>query len=79
VRPHLEFAIAVWNPVRQKMLVKKLEDVQRRATKIVKGISKHNEEERRMIMKLPSLIDRRRRGDLIQQFKIVNGLDRVEW
>ena len=34
-------------------------------------------EEKLAAMNLPTLVDRRARGDLIETFKIVNGLDRV--
>ena len=30
-------------------------------------------------MRLTTLVTRRKRGDLIQLYKILNGLDRVEW
>ena len=36
-------------------------------------------EDRLKIMRLTTLVTRRKRGDLIQLFKILNGLDRVEW
>jgi hypothetical protein len=79
VRPHLEFAVAAWNPIGQDMLIRKLENVQRRATKLVPALRKLPEHERREAMELPTLKDRRLRGDLIQQYKIVKGFDDVNW
>ena len=70
VRPHLEYAATVWSPSWIKD-IDRLEDVQRRATRIeqLRGL---NYEERRRILKLPTLEERRRRGDLIEMFKIKN-------
>ena len=52
--------------------------VQQRATKLVTSIKNEPYETRRNILKLPSLKDRRLRGDLIQVFKIVHGFDNLE-
>ena len=70
VRPHLEYAATAWNPSWIKD-IKRLEDVQRRATRIepLKGMTY---EERRRILNLPTSAERRRRGDLIEMFKITN-------
>ena len=68
VRP-LEYAVQVWSP---KLLkdVDKLEKVQRRATKLVPEISDLPYETRLQILGLPSLKERRIRGDMIEVFKI---------
>ena len=70
VRPHLEYAATVWNPTWQKD-IDKLENVQRRATKI-EPLKGKNYEERSRILDLPLLQERRRRGDLIEMYKTVN-------
>jgi hypothetical protein len=59
VRPHLEYAAAVWSPSLVKD-VNILEGVQRRATKIeqLKGMTN---EERIKILNLPTFAERRRR------------------
>ena len=54
--------------------IDKLEAVQRRATKMVAGLNDKSYEERLKNLDLPSLTYRQKRGDIIQVFKIVNGL-----
>ena len=49
-----------------------MEKVQRRATKMVREIAHLPYEERLKHLKLPSLVHRRRRGDMIQLHKIIN-------
>ncbi len=70
VRPHLKYAATVWSPSWIKD-IKKLEDVPRRATRIepLRGM---NYVKRRRILDLLMLEERRRRGDLIEMFKIKN-------
>jgi len=78
IRPHIEFAIPVWNPYRQKD-IEKLEEVQRRVSKIPTQLSKMQYEDRIKRMGLTSHQIRRQRGELIQQYKIENGMDHVNW
>ena len=63
VRPHLEYANVVWHPIyiRQKQLI---EGVQRRATKIVPGLSKLSYDDRLIALNLPTMKYRQTRGDL---------------
>lgn len=78
VRPHLEFAVAAWNPFlkRDKIV---LEKVQRRATRMPTALKGVDYETRRTRMGLTSLEVRRMRGDLIQFYKCINGLDNESW
>ena len=76
VRPRLEYAATVWSPHLKKDIMK-LERVQRAATKMVPELRDLPYEDRLRIMNLPSLEDRRERGDLISVYKMMNGLDRV--
>jgi ribonuclease P/MRP protein subunit RPP40 len=78
VRPHLEFAISAWCP-NQKGNISKLENVQRRATKLAPAIRNLSYEKRLEIMGLTTLEERREIGDLIQAYKIINGHDHVNW
>ena len=71
VRPHLEYCSSVWNPSSEED-IKNLESVQRRATKFVPDLRCAKYEDRLKAIGIPSLSHRRRRGDLIQYFKIEN-------
>ena len=56
-----------------------MEKVQRRAIKLLFEVSTLTHGERLLFLKLPSLKSRRTRGDMIQVFKIINGLDDLNW
>ena len=75
VRPHIEYAQAVWSPYLEKY-IKMLENVQIRATKLVDGIGDLDYTERLKKLDLPSLKYRRRRGDMIEMFKHFNKYDK---
>ena len=70
VRPHLEYAAPVWNPHLKKE-IKKIERVQRRATKQVPELKNMSYKERLQKLKLPTMLYRRMRGDMIETFKIL--------
>ena len=72
IRPLLEHAISAWSPYFLKD-IDLLERVQRRATKIPSCLRNLPYEERLRILKLPTLVDRRARGDLIECYKILHG------
>ena len=55
-----------------------LERIQRKATKLVKGLKRKSYEERLNVLKLHSLQQRRLRGDLIEAYKIFTGRERVD-
>ena len=52
--------------------------MQRRATKLVKGMENKAYSERLEELKLPSLEYRRKRADVIQTYKIMNNIDRID-
>ena len=72
VRPHLEYANPVWSPYLKKDIIA-VENVQRRATKLLPGLKEKSYPERLRALKLPSLAYRRLRGDMVEAFKILNG------
>ena len=76
VRSRLEYASVIWNPYRQDD-IQAIERVQRRATKLIRGMRGLSYTERLTALGLPSLQFRRRRADMIEVFKIISGLDRI--
>ena len=77
VRPHLEFCIQVWSPHLKKD-IQCLEKDQRRATRMVIGMRDVPYKVRLKKLELISLEKRRLRDDLIETFKILNGLEGVK-
>ena len=77
VRPHLEYATSVWSPMFKKDSIT-LENVQRRATRLVNSLSGRTYEDRLKTLGLPTLEYRRLRADVIQVYKILNQIDRVD-
>ena len=76
VRPILDYGAAVWNPY-QKEDIQKIERVQRRATRMIQLIRKLPYEERLRRCNLMSLESRRRRYDLIEAFKLMKSIYKV--
>ena len=71
VRPILEYGNVIWNPglIRD---IDAIERVQRRATKTVRGISTMSYPDRLRTLRLPSLVYRRERGDMIETYKFLH-------
>ena len=74
VRPHLEYAQSVWSPISQK-LIDMIENVQKRATKMIDGFGSLTYQERLQRLDLPTLVYRRARGDMIEVFKHFHSYD----
>ncbi|KAJ8040215.1 hypothetical protein HOLleu_14445 [Holothuria leucospilota] len=72
VRPQLEYAAAVWSPHFQRD-IDAIENVQRRATRLIPSLKGLTYTERLKKLKLPILKYRRLRGDI--SFHIVSFID----
>ena len=72
VRPLLEYGHCIWQP-HEKGLCNEIENVQRRATKMLSHLKELSYPERLRRLKLPSLEFRRLRGDMIETFKYIHG------
>ena len=77
VRPLLEYGNPVWGPfyIQDQKIV---ESIQRRATRLVPGIRHLTYADRLSILNIPSLLYRRKRGDMITLYQIFHGLVDLE-
>jgi hypothetical protein len=76
IRPLLEFAVPVWSPYMQGDC-NAIEKVQRRVTKLVSSISSLKYEDRLIALGLTTLTERRKRGDLIELYKLMHGIEKI--
>ena len=77
IRPHLDYGMTACPPgtVAEAKL---LEAVQSKATAMVHGLKHKNAEERRKVLGLMTLEQRRERGDMIEVYKILKGLTKID-
>ena len=72
VRPHLEYCVPIWSPSLAKD-IDALEKVQRRPTKMIRGLGNLPYEQKLKSLDLYTLFCRRQCGDLIEVYKVLNG------
>ena len=75
VRPHLEYGQVVWSPHLVKNIIM-LENVQVRATKLIDGFANLEYTDRLKKLNLPTLVFRRKRGDMIEIYKHFHTYDK---
>ena len=78
IRPLLEYCVQAWSPHLKKDILL-LENVQRRATKLVGRLRDMEYEDRLKELKLTSLEDRRIRGGMILTYRLINGMEKVDY
>ena len=78
VRPHLEYAVQAWCPNKISD-IKLLEGVQRRFTKCIPELNKLPYEMRLKNLNLTTLETRIIWGDLIEVYRIMNGIEGIDW
>ena len=78
IRPYLEYGSNVWSVMYRKEDVT-IENVQRRATKLVRSVSGFDYPIRLRKLGLPTLQYRRIRQDLIETYKILNNYNSVNF
>lgn len=77
VRPHLEYGSTVWAVINKKEAIL-IENVQRRATRLIREIQHLSYGDRLKYLGLPSLQYRRLRADMVETYKIFNDIDKVD-
>ena len=76
IRSHLDYGDTIWNPV-LKRHIRMVENVQRRATRLLPELRHLSYSERLQELNLSTLLYRRKRADMIQVFKIMKGFDDI--
>ena len=72
IHPHLEYCIQAWRPHLAKD-IEKLDNVQKRATRIIEECRGKSYKERIQILGPTTLESRRTRADMLEVFKILKG------
>ena len=78
ILPHLQYCVQFWSPALSKD-VTRLEKIQARATKLIPEIRHLPYEDRLKNLGIRSLANRRIILDLVQTYKILHGVDNVEY
>ena len=78
IRPLLEYCVHAWSPHLETDITL-LENVQRRATRMVREFNQLSYEERLKELGLPTLKDRRIRGDMILTYRLLHGKEGIDF
>ena len=78
MRPKLEYCVQAWRPY-LKTNIENLEKVQHRAIKMIEEYKLLKYEDRLVQTGLTTLEERRTRGDLIEVFKMIKGLNKSDY
>ena len=79
IRPHIEYCVQLWSPLPTHGnwgLILEIENIQRKFTRMIDGIGLLPYNARLKKLGLTTLLERRARGDLIETFKIINGISK---
>ena len=74
MRPKLEYVATLWAASTKKN-IRKLERIQRAVTKLAPALSDLTYEERLLTLELPTLEQRRERGDLVTIYRIMKDME----
>ena len=74
VRPHLECCIQFWSSINEKD-AEMLEEVQRRTTKMIPSLRNLSHWERLKMLNMFLLRHKRLKGDMIEVFKMIHGME----
>ena len=77
ILPHIRYCYSVWSPYLKKD-IDLIKSIQRRFTKMIEGLHHLSYEERLKVLGLPMIKDSGRKWDLIQTYRILNGIDKVD-
>ena len=77
VRPIIDYGNVIWFPYTKKNK-KLIENIQKRTTRMVPELKELSYTERLAKLNLFSLDNRKKRGDMIQLFKILNGIENID-
>ena len=78
VRPKLDYCVQAWRPYLRKD-IDNFEKVQRRATKLISQCKGLSYNDRLKITGLTTLEERRNRGDMLEVFKTIKGINKLDY
>ena len=77
IRPHLEYASCIWFP-KLKRDYDTIKIIQHKTTKLVPELHTLTYTERLRHLKLPTLVYRRRRANMLQTYKLIHNFNQLD-